>query len=157
MSALTLYEPRPVRFLGIEKCDAWRIKLYSISYKNEFVPDHAIAKAREHIALWFQKASLTHLPHYKVATLIIHEGREGLFAIISWWADENMLQLFCFFATSEKPDQFLLISDRGIVSCVWEMAVLWFERNAWVNCVLKKPDDPEAIEQYLGCNLDADI
>ena len=85
------------------------------------------------------------LETYGIATLIIHKGKEGCFAIINWWIDENMLQNHVYLARNETPDDFAVYSDKGIMTCVWEMAVLWYEH--------KQPD----VESYLNKHLNADV
>ncbi len=157
MESVTLYQKRPIRFLSVECCGEWKIKCYSISCKNEYASERQIQAAKDRIPEWLLQAELTRYPHYKVAALMIHEGRDGCFAIISWWTGGNMLQLFAFIADEQLPDQFHLISDKGIVSCVWEMAVLWFERNAWVEKVLRQPENPDALNQYLQEQLNDDL
>jgi len=151
------YHKRPIRFLNLECVGEWTIKCYSISFKNEYASEKQIQAARDRIPEWLLQAELTRYPHYKIATLIIHEGRDGCFAIISWWTGGNMLQLFAYIADEQVPDQFHLISDKGIVSCVWEMAVLWFERNAWVRKVLMQPESPDALNQYLQEQLNDEV
>lgn len=154
---LSAYRTRPIRFLGLEKCGEWTIKVYSISSKNEYADQHFITLAKANLPLWLKNVSSIQLSNYQVATLIIHEGIDGCFAIISWWVDENMLQLFAYLASAANPDQFQLISDKGMVSCVWEMAVLWFERNAWVEEVMKQPHNLSAIDNYLSKQLNGDV
>lgn len=151
------YQPRAIRFLGLENIGDWTVKLYSISCKSEYASEEQIQAAKVRIPDWLHQAELTRYPHYKAATLIVHDGRDGCFAIISWWTGENMLQLFVYMADEEEPDQFHLISDKGIVSCVWEMGVLWFERNAWVKKVLMQPENPDALNQYLHEQLNDDL
>ena len=87
---------------------------------------------------------------------MLHEGREGCFAIISWWIDENMLQQFVYLATNPEYRRFELFSHNGIFTCVWEMAVLWFERNAWVQHVMKAHNDPNAFQNYLAQHFGSD-
>lgn len=147
---LNAYQTRPIRFLGLEKCGEWNIKVYSISSKKEYANARFIALAKTNLPLWLANVSSTQLPNYQVATLIVHEGKDACFAVISWWVDENMLQLFAYLASAPNPTEFQLISDKGMVSCVWEMAVLWFERNAWVEEVLKEPNNPQARDNYLN-------
>ncbi len=151
------YAPRPVRYLGLERCGDWRIKTYSISTKNEFADAGTVAHIRTLLPAWLANSTLYKLPTYDVATLIVHEGREGCFGIVSWWIDENMLQAFVYLATDEAHRDFQLFSDRGIFTCVWEMAVHWHERNAWVEHVLKRPSDPQAIDNYLSVHFRADV
>ena len=93
---------------------------------------------------------------YGVAILIVHEGREGVFALVSWWVGENMLQHHVYFSSSDFPCSFEYISPSGIAACVWEMEVLAFERDAWVEHVLANPSGPN-LEMYLTRQLNADV
>jgi len=151
------YAPRPVRYLGLHHCDGWRIKTYSISAKNERVGQDAVAQVWTLLPVWLAQHTTYPLDSYRIASLILHVGREGCFAILSWWIDSNMLQTQVHLATDPERRDFRLFSDRGIFTCVWEMAVLWFERNAWVQHVLTHPADPHGIDRYLAQHLNADV
>ena len=157
MGIVAPYQKRPIRFLGLACCGEWTIKCYSISCKNEYASEKQIQAAKDMIPEWLLQAELTQHSLYKAATLIIHDGRDHCYAIISWWTGENMLQLFAYIADEQVPDQFHLISDKGIISCVWEMAILWFERNAWVSKFLMQPETPDALNQYLQEQLNDDL
>ena len=143
------YKSRPIKFLELYHHIDWKIKIYSISVKNDVVDQSFIKLAKQNLTLWLSKKEIYNLDTYGVATLILHEGKEGCFAIISWWIDQNMVQLFVYLATYEKPSEFVLYSDNGIITCTWEMAVLWHERNAWVKHVLMQHDEPD-MEGYLS-------
>jgi hypothetical protein len=150
------YKKRPVRFLEIYQHEDWRIKIYSISFSNEFVDTHSVAYAKENLAEWLLNKNNYSFDNYKIAVLILHEYRDGCFAIIGWWTDENMLQMHVYLAANEKPGEFKLFSDKGIVTCVWEMAVWWFERNAWIENVLMKAPKPD-YEKYLLQQMNEDV
>ncbi|MBL0355910.1 MAG: hypothetical protein IPP72_03055 [Chitinophagaceae bacterium] len=150
------YKIRPIRFLKIIEHDEWKVKLYSISCKSEKVSDESVFHAVSNLSHWLVKSKIYPLDTYKIATLIIHEWRGGCFAVINWWIDQNMLQQFVYLATNKKPTKFKLYSDRGIMTCVWELAVLWFERNAWVKHVLCKSENPD-IDAYLIEQLNGDF
>lgn len=153
---MDLYKKRPIRFIEIFEADGWQIKLYSISAKQALVPPAYIEAVKAKVPKWLEAAGCYPLDTYRVATLILHEGKEGCFAIISWWIDENMLQLFVYLTPNDQPVEFVLYSDKGIVTCVWEMAVLWHERNAWVEHVLQKASNPD-FNAYLKDVLNADV
>ncbi|HOZ75766.1 MAG TPA: hypothetical protein PLI38_10970 [Flavobacterium sp.] len=149
------YQSRPIRFLEIYACAGWRVKIYSISLKAETVTAQAIIEAKKQLPAWLENSKITALENYQIATLILHEGNEGCFAVLIWWADENMLQLFAYLRLYGES-HFHLISNKGTVSCVWEMAFLWFERNAWITHVLKRGENPD-FENYLQQQLQTDI
>lgn len=151
------FKPRPIRFLGIARQNAWHIKEYSISDRAEIVSLETLTAIRAQVPGWLKVAETQKERVYNVATLIAHEGREGNFAILSWWTEENMLRLYAYLATRENPGHYELISHEGIVTCVWEMAVHWFERNAWITYVLNESGDPQGIQKYLDQHYNHDI
>jgi hypothetical protein len=151
------YAPRPVRFLGLIACNDWRIKVYSISVKAERVENGVLEHVRSLLPAWLTNSTLYDLPTYRIATLILHEGKEGCFAIVSWWIDINMLQTCVYLATDPEQRDFCFFSDRGMFTCVWELGVHWFERNAWVQHVLKVPDDACGLDNYLAEHFNTDL
>lgn len=150
------FKTRPIRFIEIYKAANWRLKIYSISSRNEYVSDAYITNAKKHIGKWLSLSEETNLETYNIATLMLHEYKEGCFAIINWWIDENMLQHYVYLTENEMSDEFKLFSSNGIVTCVWESAVIWFERNAWVKHVLMKNENPD-FESYLLEQLNDDL
>lgn len=157
MAHFTPYHPRPIRFLEVITLGNERIKLYSISCKNDVIDKAFINRAKAQLGEWLNNKNLTGLPVYAVSTLILHEGKEGCFAVLFWWTDENMLQLFAYYSEYTATPNFRLISDNGLVSCIWEMAVLWFERQAWVKEVLTAPHSTDGLSRYLTHHLNGDV
>ena len=152
----TSYKPRPVKFLEVLEYNGWHVKVYSISAKKQIVDTSIIENAKKHLSSWLSNNLDYQHRNYKIATLILHEGSYGIYAIINWWSDEDMLQLYVYFADYDNPKKFTLFSDKGMVTCVWEMAVLWHERNAWVKHVLQKSTSPE-IDKYLNEQMNEDV
>ena len=153
MKTTTTFKTRPICFVEVFNCNNWKIKCYTITYNAEVVSPKIIDTVKLNLGEWLLKSQDYNLPTYNIATLIIHKWRGGYFAIISWWTDENMLQLLVYLATNENPTHFKLYSDKGIVSCVWELEILWFERNAWVEEVLQKQLNETNINHYLQITL----
>jgi hypothetical protein len=149
---MQIYQPRSIRFIELFHHSEWTIKIYSISVSQEFVKQKNIEKAKKQLEQWLSLSNMNTLTTYQVATLIIHEGKEGCFAIINWWIDDNMLQQYVYLANHEE-EPFQLYSSNGIVTCVWELSVIWFERNVWVQHVLVENPNFQA---YLQCQLNQD-
>jgi hypothetical protein len=154
MKIQSVYRTRPIRFIEVYQHNDWQIKLYSISIKGEYVSQEHIQMGKQHLDDWLSKSEIYDLQTYKIATLILHEGKEGCLAVINWWIDENMLQNFVYLI--EDNWKYKLFSDNGIITCVWEMAVLWHERNAWVKHILMKNEHPD-YQAYLSEQLNEDI
>lgn len=149
------YKPRPIRFIEIHEQEDWKIKIYSISVRNEFVKTKMIELAKKYLSEWLRNSTNYSLQTYKIATLILHEGKDGSYAIIDWWIGENMMQNHVYFLKENGSAVFEEYSDKGIFSCVWELEVLWFERNKWVKYVLSKapkPDYSGYLKQHLNKN-----
>lgn len=136
------YKSRPIRFMELYVINEWIIKIYSISSKNELVPNDDLKHAKAKLLKWLSKHKEVPFDSYKCATLLLHEFEGGVYAVINWWIDENMLQHFVYLK-AHNDHEFKLYSDNGIVTCVWELAVLWHERNAWVSHILKKNQNPD--------------
>jgi hypothetical protein len=43
-----------------------------------------------------------------------------------------------------------------LTACTWDLAVVCFERQAWLDAVLTNPDGPD-LERYLQVQLNDDI
>lgn len=155
MQIKNTYSPRSIRFLRVVQCQQWQVKLYSICMHPSVVEDAIIDEALQQLDKWLGRSNDYDLDTYNIATFIIHEGREGCFAILQWWIDENMLQSFVYLKRKGETS-FQLYSQNGMASCVWEMAIWWHERNAWVRHVLAKNEQPD-VAAYLEDILNTEI
>ncbi|MCC7297301.1 MAG: hypothetical protein IT244_03115, partial [Bacteroidia bacterium] len=72
-----------------------------------------------------------------------------------WWIDENMLQNNVYLKRNHASE-FEWYSQNGMATCVWELAIWWHERNAWVRHILMQHQQPD-IEAYLKDTLKIDI
>jgi hypothetical protein len=137
------YQPRPLEFLGIDTVAGYRLKTYSIRYgvlafdRRRFDEGWALAKA----ALP-QPATADGRPG--VGFAILHQGRTSDYFILCWWDHENELPIRVFV---RGPEGWRPAKDGESV-CVWDLRVLWWEREAYVNTVMAGGED--GLEDYLG-------
>ena len=143
------YRPRQAKFIKVHQAHNWRVKLYTLTLNEQFLSHDILDRALDKVPLWIENKLSSKLSNYNIACLIVHEGREGVFSILNWWVDENMLKNQVFITTPDKPTEFKLISDSGIAFCVWELGIIWHERNAWIKHVLENPEAPE-FSEYLN-------
>ena len=146
------YQPRKVEFHQLLAHNDWRVKVYTITHRASFASPSVLASAIAKVPQWLAKADETNLPHYHIAFLIVHEGRDGVWALINWWVDENILRSTTFFTRYEQPEEFAPLPQGDFMACVWEMAVLSFERAVWIEYVLKQAGQPNFTgycQQYL--------
>lgn len=151
----TQYHKRPIRFLEVYPCDLWHIKTYSISARQEVVDSTLIDTVKQELPGWLRAGGDYDYQNYKIAILIIHEGRDANYAVLAWWVEENMLRQYTYRSVETNPFQFELVSTKGLSTCIWELTVLWFERNAWIDFILTRPSNPD-FEGYLKAQVNVD-
>jgi hypothetical protein len=128
------FAPRRIEFHGVRTHGDWRLKLYSILYGpspldwDSFGPGLALAES----ALP-QPAVTAERPG--VGFLIAHQGRTGSYAVLGWWDRENELPLRIFVSPDGRAQSWR--SNEGSESiCIWDLEVLWAERQAYAATVL---------------------
>lgn len=65
--------------------------------------------------------------------------------VICWWDNENELPLKVFVREIGKSEKWKPAAVNQSV-CVWDLEVIWFERNAYINTVMA--DD--SVEEYMA-------
>jgi hypothetical protein len=85
--------------------------------------------------------------------VILHYGSEGDYLLVSQWYGADMLKHWVRAAMvdAEGGMTFTPLAQRDLVACVWELEVIKFERDAWVNTVLARGRlDQAALDAYLA-------
>ena len=149
------YKSRPIRFFELADIDGWKVKVYSISAKDQYVPEWLVREGKT-IALKHLNEAAEQQDGYGMAVLILHEGADGNYILIDWWFGENMLRNHVYASTSNKPHDFNYITLEGVAYCVWELEVMHFERKAWIEAILSQATSLD-IEGYLLAQLNVDI
>jgi hypothetical protein len=148
------YEKRPIRFLELWQHAEWRIKVYGIAHgvatPGTVLVDAAKAAARQRLA-----AVDSSIRHYSVGFLGIHEGRTASFVFVDWWAEENELHHHVYISPTDNPARLTYSTPSGLAACVWDLRVMAFERQAWLDTVLKRGEGPD-FDAYLQARLNED-
>ena len=141
------FESRPVEFLGVATHEKWRIKRYSIVHpESRFEPARFEHPHRIALAMLPQPATSATRPG--LAFTIAHQGRGADYLVLCWWDRDNELPMRVWVSIPTR-DNGAWSPARGSESiCVWDLAVLWFEREAYTRHMLgARGPDPKA---YLG-------
>ena len=147
------YKPRPVRFLGLLEIGSWRIKLYGLTAEHiRLLPELVLAAKR--IIAGALPASPDANGSYGVGFAAVHAGVDSNLVFVDWWANDNELHHHVFTSSLEKPLD-IHPAPAGLTACVFDLQVIWFERNAWVEKVLANPNSPD-IDAYLNKVLSDD-
>lgn len=156
MKSFKIYQPRKIEMRRVAPVKDWNIKVYTITFQEKFnsktVLDNAIFK----LPKWLEKAKLLGLETYKIAFLIVHEGRDGVWSLFNWWIGENMLQSVTFYTSFDDAEQFEETPKEGGMACIWELEVIDFERKMWIEHILKKTEKPD-FARYLEQKISGDF
>ena len=145
------YQARPVTFLGIWDVKGWRLKTYGIAWARARPREELVDASR----LWAERLLVerpTALEHYGVGFIGIHDGRGENQVFLDRWVGENELLHDYVVSRPDTPRELRAAPVDHNSVCVWDLAVQWFEREAWVECVLKRPERPD-VEEYLARRL----
>jgi len=141
------YQPRPTRFLGVRHWNDWRLKHYAISVDGSALDgdafDEGISLARAALP---QPAQAPGRPG--VGFLIAHHGAGGDYAVLGWWDHENELPVRVF-VRMEGEGRWRAAGTESF--CVWDLEVIWAEREAYVETVLSaRPDVGAYLARHHG-------
>ena len=84
------------------------------------------------------------------------DGRGAIFSFVDFWADENELHHHVFVSPKEEVEKLEYKTPTGLTACVWDGALLAFERQAWVDTMLNNPNGP-SLEKYLLTQMNQDV
>jgi len=88
--------------------------------------------------------------------LMLHFGADGHYLALSEWFGGNMLRHRVYRSDDaiHGSNGFVPMVPRDVMTCVWELEVMKFERDAWVRTVMTRDAvDEDAVEAYLGMRL----
>jgi hypothetical protein len=139
------FQPRSVQFHEACEFSGWLMKIYSVVYGDNLFEWKVFEE--------FLPTALSTLPQPAVTEsrpgvgfVIAHQGRGMNYLILNWWDNENELFNRVFKRTFGNGEHWHLATE-GETTCVWDLEVIWFEREAYVNTVLKA--DSQNIQFYL--------
>ena len=144
---------RHVTFLELAEIGDWRFKIYGMSPGPESLDVRLIEEARELIGRTVPTRALTD-SRLGVGFATVHAGEAGNYVLVDWW-ERDLLQHHLFGAPKEQR-QLEYGWPPGVSCCIWEMAVAWFERNAWYRHVLSREDRPD-LDAYLADRLEGTV
>ncbi len=149
------YSPRPIRFLESWEERGWRIKVYGIAYEAPLPRPQLVEAAKNVVRERLAQVPITQST-YGVGFLGVHDGRGVNFVFLDWWAEENELYHHVYVSPKDSPSALTYVTPSGLTACVWDLRVMCFERQAWLDSVLKNPQGPD-LERYLESRLSEDV
>ncbi|MEM8670878.1 MAG: hypothetical protein AAGG48_25345 [Planctomycetota bacterium] len=149
------YESRFIQFQQVRHFDGWRIKLYSITRQDSVpIDDTFVETCTDHVFGHLRNPESLESTH-GVGFFIIHQGEHRNWLLLDWWYDQEILKHKLFSSPLDQPKR-ITEAESDLMACTWEMAIQCFERQAWIDTVLKNPDRPD-FDAYLATQLNAEI
>lgn len=146
------YRPRPICFLDLWQPSGWQIKMYGIAHDAERPADDLV-RALERAAGSVLPQPPRTRSRYGLGFACAHQGRTGSIAFVDWWEEEDELHHTMFVATREGLRR---AADSELTACVWDLALIGFERAAWIDAILRNPAGPD-LEAYLASRMNQDV
>lgn len=141
------FKHREILPLAPIETKGWQLKRYRIRHADQVFDETRFDGGRA--------LALGALPHPArtaerpgVGFLIEHQGNGIDYAVLGWWDRENELPLRVF--VCDQPGSNAWRPARGSESvCVWDLQVIWAERDAYVSTVLAE-SQPDALNAYVS-------
>jgi hypothetical protein len=148
------YRPRNVRFLELWQPDDWLVKLYGLAYDRDRPAAATIAAAKRAAARALPRPARSD-DRYGIAVVIVHHGQDACWLLVDWWGQESVLHQRLLTAPLPGDGSFHPAPPE-LAACVWELPLLMFERNAWVETVLADAARSD-VGRYLGRRFQGEV
>jgi hypothetical protein len=134
--------------------NGWKLKVYGISATRDLSDKDTVAavmieRGRQIAESVFARNPTTN--SYGLGYVIFHEGRLANWLLLDWWADEIQIRHHLYRSDSATPAGFERVTS-DLIACIWELRLIAFEREAWIETMLKSPDRPD-VQRYLAARL----
>jgi hypothetical protein len=155
------YRDRRTWLHCVHQTGDWKLKVYAITTAGGELSADVLDAALRFVSRELQPEHLEEDPlatdlgtDEKFGFLVLHVGAEAVWLLLDLWIGD-ILHHHLYRAPLEEPAGFSVPWQKHSAACVWELEVIHHERNAWVEHVLKAPDQP-AYEDYLASALHID-
>ncbi|MEM1327163.1 MAG: hypothetical protein AAGI23_14470 [Bacteroidota bacterium] len=144
----TPYRNRSIAFQQAEQIGDWHVKIYTISHQSSFAANKTLQEAIKQLPDWLKAVDDSCIwALHRLGFLIVHEGEDGIWILLYWWMNGEMLGNYLYIANISAPTQIKASPYPYGLVCVWELEVVQHERTAWVRHLLKEGEAD--VEGYL--------
>ncbi|KAF0095139.1 MAG: hypothetical protein E1N59_1185 [Puniceicoccaceae bacterium 5H] len=146
------YVSRPISALPFRRLAGFELKIYRITPQNQTFDWDAFSGGLKAAQPMLQQAAQALGEQQRLGFAIAHPSSTGQpYLTLAWWGNGN--ELFIRVLVMNEKGKWVEDRDRHSF-CVWDLEVIWFERNAFLECMLQP--QPEA-ERYLRLQLHKNV
>jgi hypothetical protein len=131
------YAPRLAEFVSDERFGDWRCKLYGLADPEKGVRAELLDVTRELAGRSLPERG------YGASFAIAHDAAYPI-ALVYWWQGVNELHQRSFIGETIDGLEPVEWTPAG---CVYELAIVEFERRAWIEDVIGNPEGPD-LDRY---------
>ena len=133
-----MYQPRKMSSLPADT-DPDGLKLYTLSASGAAVDP---ARYREQLDLIKKQQQIDST---QPAFAIMHDGSTGEYLVVGWWRNDNEL----FVSVSVKEPAGWVTDQTRYSFCLWDLEIIWHERNSFIRHLYSATTDLPAYRQDL--------
>lgn len=138
------YKPRQMRFDKERRIGNFRIKVYTVTLEGRdlewAIYDQGLKAAEKALP-----SPPTTEKRPGVGFAICHQGKVMHYIVLCWWDNENELVTRVFVCKADGISEWREAESESF--CVWDLEIMWFERNAYVETVMSTGE--ESVKEYL--------
>ena len=98
------YQPRPVRFIRLERRGDWRLKVYGIATPGRTPRAELVAAAMDLAGVVLPEPAVSD-ERYGVGIVVAHDSAMCCFALLYWWQSANELHQRVYAAPLDRPER----------------------------------------------------
>lgn len=133
---IEVYHPRAVSDHGIWEIGSLQFKIYGLLARDKEVTHDMVSVAKEFLEQDVLGRVAAMGESNGLGFVIIHPGDVGLSISAHWWAQGSVLCQHIYrreYSAAEPMDTVA----RPVVACVWELALINSEQEAWRETMMK--------------------
>lgn len=140
---LEIYQPRSISDRGICAFDTVQFKVYDLLANGKTVDAALVATAKRFVKDEVLDRVVTLGASNRLGFIIIHPGDLGVSISAHWWAQGSVLCQHIYRKHYDEREPLDTVT-RPVVACVWELALINAEREAWQQYMMNANPDPSA-------------
>ena len=126
------------------------MKWYNLHPANTEITEAQVHETKAFIKSETETGSLKF--ESELGFVILHRAGDYLLLLITTWRNTNEMWESIYFKKVNDSVNYVPIkfqNDHKGTYCVWELGIVWHERNAWVRFIESKRDEKAKLE-YLN-------
>jgi hypothetical protein len=149
---IEIYHPRTVSHLGLWDMASLQFKIYGLVADNRRIDQAMLSLAQSFVQAEVLPRVADEGDDNGMGFVIIHPGESGVTVSAHWWIQASVLCQHNYrkpYAAAQPLDTV----KRPVIGCIWELALIHAEQEAWRRTMMKAEPNPSG---YMTSRADFD-